>query len=95
VARVAEPGADVDEDDFPFPVFSVPLEDPGGQPFDDRVELARTTLRCKELRAFVDRWSAPLTPRRFVGNLVGAPGATALRIPPEPRDAAREFCDRQ
>ncbi|MDQ3147564.1 MAG: hypothetical protein M3R01_11655 [Actinomycetota bacterium] len=93
VARVTEPGADVDDDDFPFPVFSIPLGDPDGQPLDERVAVARRTLECRDLKTFLARSTAPLTPRRFVRNLIGSPAATSMRIAPEPRDAARQLCD--
>jgi len=95
VARLTPPGTDLTAADFPFPTrFGArPLDDPGGVPFADRVERARETLACRELGHFLDSYTEDLTPGRFVSNLFRAPGLTALRIPPEPRDAYREFCD--
>jgi hypothetical protein len=94
IARMTAPGADLDEDDFPFPVvFSTQLGDPQGESLETRAAVARTTLRCPELVDLTDSYGAPLTLGRFFDNLWHAPARTALRIPPEPRDAAARFCD--
>ncbi|CAN5824631.1 hypothetical protein BH24ACT3_BH24ACT3_01840 [soil metagenome] len=93
VARLTAPGAEVDEDDFPFPVvLSSPLGNPDAAPFDERVATARATLRCSAVRDLFATYQDPLTPGRFFENLFGAPGTTALRIPPEPADTAAELC---
>ena len=93
VATGTRPGADLDEEDFPFPVLmSSPLDDPGRAPFDDRVATARSTLACPPLRDLIASYSAPLTVRRFVDNLLAAPANTSLRYPAEPEDAAELLC---
>jgi arabinofuranosyltransferase len=92
-ARTTASSSAVREEDFPFLVIgSFPLGDPGTQTFAERVDLARATLKCSELRDFFATYSKPLTPGRFLDNLLHAFGNTGMRIPPEPRDAMRQFC---
>jgi arabinofuranosyltransferase len=94
-ARITADGTDAREEDFPFLVIgSAPLGDAGTQPFDERVERARSTMKCSDLQEFFGTYSEPLTVGRFLDNLVHAFGNTLQRIPPEPRDAARYFCGR-
>jgi arabinofuranosyltransferase len=57
------------------------------------VEDARAALACGDLAELVDAVDEPLTPGRFLQNLVGAVGRTQLRVPPIPSDARLEFCD--
>jgi arabinofuranosyltransferase len=94
-ARLTPPGTELSEEDFPFtPLFGVaPLGDPDRAPFDDRVARAREVIECPEIEQFLDSYTAPLTPGRFLSNLVRAPRFTLMRIPPEPEDAYAEFCD--
>lgn len=91
VATGTEPGTDLDEDDFPFPLFSRRLDDPGRAPFDARVAVARLILECPRLKEFRASYTDPLTVDRFLENVVEAPSNTSLRIPAEPADAA-ELC---
>jgi arabinofuranosyltransferase len=95
VARLTPDGTVLSEDDFPFPTnFGArPLGDPDRASFDDRVTRARNALTCEDLRHFLDAYTESLTPGRFLSNVVRAPGYTVMRIPPEPEDAYREFCD--
>lgn len=95
VARFVPEDQPVRERQFPtFPVIaSTPLGDPGDQTFAQRVAIARSTLECDELREFMDVYTEPLTVGRFFSNVVHAVGNTTRRIPPEPRDAAAEYCD--
>jgi arabinofuranosyltransferase len=53
---------------------------------------ARKALECGDLAELVDAVSEPLTPGRFVRNLVGATDRTTLRIPTEPEKAREKFC---
>ncbi len=93
VATGTQPGADLDEDDFPFPlVYTTPLDDPDRAPFDMRVAVARLVLECPRLRQFRASYTEPLTVGRFLENFVDAPSNTSLRIPAEPEDAATELC---
>jgi len=57
-----------------------------------RVAAARRALRCGGLREVLDATSAPLTPGRFTDNLALAVRERALRVPRDPRAAARELC---
>jgi arabinofuranosyltransferase len=64
-------------------------------PTDDEVPeipLARQALSCGDLRDLVEAVDAPLTPGRFLTNLVGSIDRTSLRIPPSATDAVEEFC---
>lgn len=93
VATGTEPGSDLDEEDFPFPLVLVaPLDDPDRAPFDERVATARATLECPRLRELRASYSEPLTVRRFLDNVVDSWSNTSLRIPAEPADAAAELC---
>jgi arabinofuranosyltransferase len=53
---------------------------------------ARAALRCGDLGELVDATEAPLTPGRFLRNLVGAPARTQLRIPADPVVADADLC---
>ena len=57
------------------------------------VDDARAALACGDLAELVDAVDDPLTPGRFLRNLVGAVDRTKLRVPPIPSDARLEFCD--
>jgi arabinofuranosyltransferase len=94
VARTTPEGTDLHEAQFPmFPIIgSSPIDDPGSEPFDDRVARARVVLECRELRDFTDTYTAPLTVGRFFRNVVHAASNTSLRIEPEPRDAEAQLC---
>jgi len=47
-------------------------------------ESAATQLRCGPAHRVVEAVDAPLTPGRFLANLVAAPSLTALRLAPDP-----------
>jgi arabinofuranosyltransferase len=53
---------------------------------------ARAALFCGALRELVEATGAPLTPRRFLRNLLGSVGRTSLRLPGDPVRAAEELC---
>lgn len=65
-------------------------EEPLGDP--DAVA-AREALHCGDLGELVDAVSEPLTPGRFLRNLVGSPARTTLRIPTDPQEARERFCE--
>jgi arabinofuranosyltransferase len=67
--------------------FALPSADDGFV-----VEQARIALSCGELEELVDAVEDPLTPGRFLRNLVGAVDRTRLRIPHDPAVARAEFC---
>jgi arabinofuranosyltransferase len=94
-ARLTNPGASLTAEDFPFPfAFGTgPIDDPRDS-FEHRERVARAALKCPGLRDFLESYDAPLTPGRFIGNLIDAVPNTRFRIPPEPADAYEKFCDR-
>jgi arabinofuranosyltransferase len=94
-ARYTEPGAHIDEADFPELVVNVgivPLDrNPRGS-FAERLTVARATLRCAPLRELRESYTGRLTVGRFFENLLEAPSNTRFRIPPEPAEAHAELC---
>jgi arabinofuranosyltransferase len=94
-ARLFRPGRELRGSDFPRPfVTIIGIDDPGRQPFADRAADARRALECPRIRDFIASYRAPLDAGRFVDNLGAAFTNFGFRIPPEPRDAVREFCSR-
>lgn len=57
-----------------------------------QVLAARHALSCGRLKELLDSVDEPMSARRFWENLTGAPARTTLRIPADPFDAEREFC---
>lgn len=57
------------------------------------VTAAREALACGRLEELVEAVDDPLTPGRFLSNLVGSVDRTQLRVPVVPVDAVTEFCD--
>jgi len=83
----------VDPEALPRPAYTTPLyESPEGR-FDADTAAARAALRCGELRDLTAAVREPLTPGRFLSNLVSAPRYTALSVPPDPEAARDRFCD--
>jgi arabinofuranosyltransferase len=90
-ARLTRPGAPTAPDDYPDSNFRlIPLTQ--GAAFEAQVGLAQDTLRCGPLRRLDLAVRAPMTPGRFLRNLVQAPGNTRLRIPPDPEAAHADLC---
>lgn len=56
------------------------------------VALVRTALECSRLRELRDAIDEPLTPVRFLANLIGAPARTTLRYPADPAAARLQLC---
>jgi len=56
------------------------------------VDDARAALACGDLVDLVDAVDAPLTPGRFLRNVVGSVSRTQLRVPPIPAEARLELC---
>jgi hypothetical protein len=46
------------------------------------------------LRRYLDGVSEPLTPRRFLANVVDSVANTRLRVSPDPAEAEAELCGR-
>ncbi len=81
-------------DDPPVaPLMSAPLyvSPPGALAAD--AEAARRALDCGELAALSQAVHDPLTPGRFLRNLVDAPALTRLQIPADPHEAEARFCE--
>ncbi|HEX6422690.1 MAG TPA: hypothetical protein VFZ79_04380 [Acidimicrobiales bacterium] len=55
-------------------------------------EAARQALECGKLRELVENARAPLTPRRFLGNVVDAVRLHDVRVPVDPEQARDRFC---
>ncbi|MGH9012336.1 MAG: hypothetical protein ACRDZ1_00090 [Acidimicrobiia bacterium] len=94
-ARYTEPGAPVDEEDFPELTTNygiVPLDRHPRGSFAERLAVARATLRCAPLRELRESYTGQLSVGRFFENLVEAPSNTRFRIPPEPTEARAELC---
>ena len=56
------------------------------------MDAARRALSCGQLADYLEDVREPLTPGRFLGNLVDSFANTSLRVPPDPFDAEDEFC---
>ena len=63
-------------------------DDPGPE-----VAAAIEALTCGDLAELVDAVEEPLTPGRFLRNLVGSVDRTRLRIPRDPVAARDDFCE--
>ena len=94
VAKLALPGSAITAEELStHDKFIFPIDDPDGQPFEDRVADARFALECGAIRELQDAIASPLTPKRFLANVIAAPRLWSLRVPPEPRDARAAFCE--
>jgi arabinofuranosyltransferase len=94
VAKLVVPGSAVHAEDLTtHDPLIFPIDDPDGQPFEDRVADARSALACGAIRELQEAIASPLTPKRFVANVLAAPRFWSLRVPPEPRVARAAFCE--
>lgn len=59
---------------------------------DPGLPAARRALRCGDLGRLLRDIHQPMTPGRFLTNLVHAPANTTLHIPLDPHEAERRFC---
>lgn len=57
-----------------------------------QIDAAREAVACGGLRTYLDDVTAPLTPGRALGNLVGSVANTLLRFPADPVAARRQLC---
>ncbi|MFB6261993.1 MAG: hypothetical protein ABEL76_00005 [Bradymonadaceae bacterium] len=62
---------------------------------DPRISAARRALKCSPLRDLRRAVEAPMSPGRFLRNIVGAFRFHDLRIPSSPWKAEQRFCDRE
>jgi arabinofuranosyltransferase len=90
-ARISD--TPVPEDALSPPQLVVPLyESPPGQ-LDEDAEAARRALDCGALADLSRAVHDPLTPGRFLRNVVESPALTRLRVPADPAEAEQRFCD--
>ena len=61
-------------------------------PGDQQLADARATLACGDIPALIAAISEPLTPQRFLSNVLLAPKLTMLRIPVDPAQARAAIC---
>jgi arabinofuranosyltransferase len=75
-------------------MVGIDLSSPPTEPdtFADARADARQALACGGLREHLHDIRAPLTPRRFLGNIVDAVRLDGLRVPSDPHEARRELC---
>jgi arabinofuranosyltransferase len=65
---------------------------PDVQTDDKQLNDARAALACGDVPALIAAVSEPLTPQRFLNNIVLAPKLTLLRIPVDPAQARAKLC---
>ncbi|MGN6696425.1 MAG: hypothetical protein ACTHN0_19760, partial [Aquihabitans sp.] len=59
---------------------------------DPESKAAARALRCGELAEVMESATEPLTPKRFVQNLLHAPANTFVKVPADPKEAVGAFC---
>lgn len=91
-ARVTPEGSTPDPAHFPAMGDNLLVPATSGARFQEQVAWARAALRCEPVARLLDSATEPLTPRRFLGNLVDSLSNTRLRIPTDPEAAYRRFC---
>jgi arabinofuranosyltransferase len=78
---------------FPTGMVIVPLYVPADEEeYEDEADAAREALRCPPIRDLQAALREPLTPGRFLSNLVHAREYTNLEIPPRPSEAVEDLC---
>ena len=75
------------------PLMSAPLYDSPPGELDADAEAARRALDCGDLADLSRAVHDPMTPSRFLRNLVDAPALTGLRVPADPNEAVDRFCE--
>lgn len=59
---------------------------------DPSSRAASRAMECGALAEVVDSATEPLTPARFVENILQAPANTFVKVPEDPKAAVRDFC---
>ena len=90
VARLSR--GHLDLEDLPLAVVVPGLHTSAPHELRADAAAARRALRCHDVEELLDAVREPLTPGRFLDNLVSAPRLTFLEIPPDPDDAQRTLC---
>jgi arabinofuranosyltransferase len=91
-ALLLPPGVSVDPSVLPGAHRYSLVKPTSGREFDEQVAIARAALKCPPLRQLDESVRAPLTPRRFLDNIVHSFANTRLRVPPDPETAYEELC---
>jgi arabinofuranosyltransferase len=97
VARLTVPGSEVPQV-LVSPQLLAPERNTTGvldEPFAASVSHARRALECGDIAKLFDAARKPLTPGRFLSNLVHASVLWRVQVPPQPDDAVRVECPRQ
>ena len=93
VARLVPEGTTVNRDELPtFSLAPDLAPSRSDADFQQQVVWARAAINCGPLRRLDRDVSAPLTPARFLGNLVDSFANTFLRVPPDPETAYHQLC---
>jgi arabinofuranosyltransferase len=82
----------VDPAVLPHPFVGHPLWESPDDRLDADAEAARAAMRCGDLRDLSDAVRSPMTPGRFLSNLVSAPRFTRVTVPADPEAARDRFC---
>jgi arabinofuranosyltransferase len=78
--------------DLPEPSLVIPLYvTPNGRLHEDAAA-ARQAIECAAIQELLDAVREPLTPGRFVDNVLAAPRLTRLDIPSNPGEAEQALC---
>lgn len=93
VARLFPATVRAQSSDVPAVFFPI-IPATRGAEFERQVAFARKALRCAPVRRLVRSADAPLTPRRFLRNILDSFANNRLRIPPDPEEAYRTLCGR-
>jgi len=64
----------------------------GGPSDDPKVAAARHALTCGPGKDLIDSVDAPMTPGRFLSNVLHSVSYTRLHVPTDPRVAERDWC---
>lgn len=91
-ARLTRPGSQPDPRAFPNFFNSWLIPPTTGRAFQEQVAWARAALKCDGIARILVSADAPMTPKRFGANFLRSFSQTRTRIPPDPKDAYRQFC---
>jgi arabinofuranosyltransferase len=82
----------VDPDVLPDPFIGRPLWESPDDRLDADADAARAAMRCGDLQDLSDAVRSPMTPGRFLSNVLSAPRFTRITVPPDPEAARDRFC---
>jgi arabinofuranosyltransferase len=91
-ARLLPPDFVVDPDQLPDGGALRLIPDTRGAAFQDQVRWARAALQCPAIRRLTGSVSDPMSPSRFLHNVIDAFTNTRLRVSPDPETAYHQLC---